>query len=261
MLPPVVRWLLNHVPSWALLVTIVGAAVAIGAVAEWSQARRRGGRPPRPNEMLSVTFEFVGLAYAILIGFVIVSLWQDQADARQAVAHEASALKDIVALSEPMPPSSAQPIKRAVEAYCQEMADGEWKLLRVGEPSAEARAAADGILAAIASIDAPSDLIKTLQTSMIDSYKEFRGLRIERTGLVDVHLARELWLLVILASVVLVLLVAAFEGEGKWHIGATMIVATTIGTILFVIVELSYPFSGQVSVSPEPFVDLVRTLG
>lgn len=43
--------------------------------------------------MLTVTVEFVGVAYAILIGFVIVSLWEGQSNARETVSEEASALR------------------------------------------------------------------------------------------------------------------------------------------------------------------------
>jgi hypothetical protein len=256
----VVRWLLNHLPGGLLLLLIVGTTVAIGAAAEWLQAHRRRDRPPRSNEMLSVTVEFVGLAYAILIGFVIVALWQDQSEARQAVADEASSLKDIVTLSEATPASVGVPIEQAVAAYSRETADHEWKLLRTGARSERAHAAGDEILATIARVDTSSELAKTLQASMIDSFKDFRDVRSRRTGLANVRLAGELWLLVILASVTLVLLVAAFEGEGKWHIGATLIIAATIGTVMFVIVALSYPFSGAVSVSSQPFIDLARTL-
>lgn len=251
-----VRWLLNHLSSSILFVLIVGATVAVGAAAEWAQAHRRRARPPRSNEMLTITVEFVGLAYAILIGFVIVTLWQVQSDARQAVADEASALKDIVELSEATPPAAGIPIRQAVQAYTVEAAGNEWKLLRTGERSERAHEAADAILASIAGVDPSTDLVKSLQASMIDSFKDFRGLRSKRVGFATVELAGELWLLVILASVALVLLVAAFEGDGKWHIGATLIIAATIGTILFVIVTMSYPFSGDVSVSPQPFVDL-----
>ena len=55
--------------------------------------------------------------------------------------------------------------------------------------------------------------------------------------------------------------VAACEGDGTWHLGATVIVAGTLGMILFAILALSHPFSGDVSVSEKPFVNLVQSLG
>ncbi len=254
-----VRWLLNHVSSPVLLLIIVGAALAIGAAAEWWQAHQRG-RPTRANDMVTLTVEFVGLAYAIMVGFVIVNLWQDQTDAREAVSQEASALRDIATLSEVLPADSAR-IAAAVRTYCDVVVNDEWPLLRNGTRSERGHDAADGVLRAITAVDASDPLADKLQSSMIDSFKEFTGLRTHRVALADVQLARELWLLVILASVSLILLVAAFESEGsKWHIGATMVVAATIGTILFVVVALSYPFSGDVSVSPSPFIELARSL-
>ncbi len=255
-----VRWLLNHVKSPILLILAVGLMVGIGVAAEAWQSRRRQEGEPRSNEMVTIAVEFVGLAYAILIGFVIVSLWQDQADSRHAVADEASALNDILTLSRPVPPSERGEVEQAVRDYSLVVVNEEWKRLRTGSDSEGASLAAGKILESITAIDTSSELAASLQSSMIDSFKEFTGLRTRRLAFAHVRLAGELWLLVILSSVVLILLVAAFEGEGKWHMGATVIVAATIGTILFVIVALSYPFSGDVSISSQPFRDLVRAV-
>jgi hypothetical protein len=255
----VVRWLLNHLASPVLLVGIAGASIGIGVATEAWQSHRRRGRAPRSNEMLTTTVEFVGLAYAILIGFVIVSLWQDQADAREAVADEASALHDIAVLSHAFPDSDdGRLIQRAVEDYAQVVIGQEWELLRTGSESGQANLEADQILHAISEVDTSSELGTALQSSMIDSFKEFSGRRTRRLAMADVRLAGELWLIAVLSSVALVVLVALFEGEGQWHLAATVIVSAMVGMILFAIVALSYPFSGDVSVSSQPFSDVRR---
>lgn len=256
-----VRWILNHVSSPVLLVLVVAVTVAVGVGFARLHARRRAGQPARSDEMLTLTLNFVGVAYAILVGFVIVNLWQDQSSAREAVSAEASALRDIVTISKVLPAPERDRIVASVRSYSDIVIHEEWHLLRTGGKSERARDSGDAILTAITSVDTSSTLSATLQASMIESFKDFRGLRTRRVAFADVHLAAELWLLVVLTSGVIVLLVGAFEGEGKWHLGATVITAGTIGTILFAMLALSYPFSGEVSVSPKPFIDLVRSLG
>lgn len=253
-----VRWLLNHLSSAALMLLTVGSAVTVGLVGEAVQRRRRVG-PPHSNEMLKVTVEFVGLAYAILIGFVMVSLWQDQADAREVASSEASALHDIVSISRGLPTRDASRVGAAVRGYCDSVVGEEWGRLRDGSASQRTQVAAEGILRAVTAIETTDGLQTTLQSSMVESYKEFTGLRTERLALANVRLAGELWLLVLLASVLMIVLVAAFESEGKWHIGATVVIAATIGMVLFAIIALSYPFSGDVSVSAHPFIDVARS--
>ena len=255
------RWLLNHLSSPALIVLIAGLAIGLALAAELIQRRRMRGREPRSNEMLSMTVEFVGIAYAILIGFVIVSLWDTQGSAADTVSNEAAALSDIVTLTKGMDQADAIKIKGAVRGYSVDVVDREFKLLRTGDSSEKAEADTDAIFNTIVAADSSTPLHQTLQDKQIDSYKDFTALRTKRLQIANDKLAGELWLLVLISSAALIFLVAAFEGEGAWDIYATVIISGTIGLVLFAMVALSYPFSGQVSVSPEPFAVLSQSLG
>ncbi|MBW8826305.1 MAG: DUF4239 domain-containing protein [Acidobacteria bacterium] len=255
------RWLLNHFDSAVLILLTAGVTIGIALGAEAWQRTRMKDRERRSNEMLSMTVEFVGIAYAILIGFVIVSLWETQGAASDTVSNEAAALSDIVTLTRGTDAADAVRIKTAVAEYSSEVAHHEFKLLRTGKASAKADADADAVFSAIVAADSSTPLHQTLQDKQIDSYKEFTALRTRRLQIANDKLAGELWLLVLVSSVALILLVAAFEGEGRWDVFASVVIAGTVGLVLFAMVALSYPFSGQVSVSPEPFIALAQSIG
>jgi hypothetical protein len=257
----VLRWLLNHFDSAVLIILIAGLTIGIALLAELWQRRRMANRERRSNEMLSMTVEFVGIAYAILIGFVIVSLWETQGTAGDTVSNEAAALSDIVTLTKGMGTADGVRIKTAVRSYSVDVSEREFELLRTGKASPRADADADEIFTAIVSADTATPLHQTLQDKQIDSYKDFTALRTKRLQVANDKLAGELWMLVLAASLALILLVAAFEGEGQWDIFASVVISGTVGLVLFAMVALSYPFSGQVAVSPEPFVTLARSLG
>jgi hypothetical protein len=255
-----IRTLLNNFASPVLMALVVGFTLIVGLGSEAAQ-RRRGRTPERrSNEMLVLTVEFVGLAYAILVGFVIVSLWQDQAEAREAVSSEASTLQDIVSISRVLPPDDANGIRAAVRSYCQAVVDEEWALLRRGSTSPRAEARAQAIFSAVTAVDSSGPVATTLQSSMIGSVRDFAARRNHRLELADVRLPGELWLLVILATFVLIVLVSGFESDGPSDIRTTLVIAGMMGMLLFAIVALSYPFSGDVSISPEPFVAVARSL-
>lgn len=255
-----IRALLNHLKSPVLMILIMGSTLVIGLGSEAVLARRRRTRERRSDEMLAVTVEFVGLAYAILAGFVIVSLWQGQAEAREAVSSEASTLQDIVSVGRALPPDDASRIAVAVRSYCRVVVYEEWSLLRQGEPSLRAEASAHAIFSAVTAVEPSGSLATTLQSSLIDSVRDFAAQRNHRLELAGVRLPGELWLLVILATVVLIVLISAFESDGPWHIATTLVIAGMMGMLLFAIVALSYPFSGDVSISAEPFIAVDRSL-
>ena len=58
----------------------------------------------------------------------------------------------------------------------------------------------------------------------------------------------------------LVLLVAAFKGESRWDLLATTFVSVTVGLVLYALVALSYPFSGDVSVDPSPLREVLHQI-
>lgn len=67
--------------------------------------------------------------------------------------------------------------------------------------------------------------------------------------------------MLVLASLAgLVLLVTALETDDRWDVVATVVISMTIGLVLFVMMALSYPFSGQVAVSQRPFAAVVQKI-
>jgi hypothetical protein len=253
----VVRWLLNNIPSLPLFVAVTAAAIGIGVLAEVYGHRTTRRSRRHSNEMLGVAFDFVGIAYAILIGFVIVALWDSQVDVRETVDAEAGSLRGIAIVGGALPAEEARRIDEAVHAYGRSVVDTEWPALRHGRESPETEAAARALFTEIVAGERSDDLAGSVQEEMIGAFTEFYDLRIHRLAEANAHLAGELWVLVLLASLALIALVSGFQRERRWDLVATVAVAGTMGIVIFVVVSLSYPYSGDVSVSSEPFVNLV----
>jgi hypothetical protein len=255
----VVRWLLNTFPDPVIILFTVGGSVALGLGAEWWLRRRNHGDTEN-NEMLSLTFEFVGIAYAILVGFVIVSVWETQQDARAAIAAEAATLEDFVVLDHVLEPADRATIEDRVTAYVNVVIGDELAALKDGGHSEDAEAAADDIFHSVVDAKATTDVQTNIQATLIESYKDLSDERTQRHELANSRIAGELWLLVLVSSVAMILLVAAFKGQGRWDIYATTIVSITIGLVLFALVALSYPFSGDVSVDVSPLKGVLHTI-
>jgi hypothetical protein len=245
-----VRSLINTVPNWLLLVLIVGGTVGVGLLAEMVFRRRRSHG--ENHEMLTLTFEFVGIAYAILVGFVIVSVWTTQQDALAAVGQEAATLEDMVAV-ERVIDGSDEGLHDAISAYVDATIEDEFEdTLKQGDHAEGAEDAADGILDAIVAMEPADDIDAALQGEVLGDFSTFQEVRTTRNALANTAIAGEMWVLVLVSSFATVLLIAAFKGQGRWDLAATVIVSTTVGLVLYALVALSYPFSGDVSVEPTP---------
>src|SRR5688500_3757016 len=133
--------------------------------------------------MLTLTFEVVGVAYALLVGFVIVSVWETQQAAHVAVGQEAAVLEDMVSIERAIE-GSDEALHTAILDYVDATVELEFgDALKDGEHAEGAEDAADVILDAIVAIEPARDIDVELQSSLVASYTTFREWRTDRNGL------------------------------------------------------------------------------
>ena len=159
-----------------------------------------------------------------------------------------------------MAPADATAIRDAIRQYATVEVDREWDRMRAGDASLTAGRQLDAIFTAIVRADSSTSLRASVQDKAIDDFKDLETHRSRRLELAKDKLAGELWMLVLVSSAGLVLLVTALETDDRWDVLATVAVSTTIGLVLFVMMALSYPFSGQVAVSRQPFGAVVQEI-
>src|SRR6476619_7706246 len=114
----VLRGVVNHVPTWLLLIAVVSAIGALVLVLVWLVRRlvpgvREGFDAEVASQMLGVVAALFGLLFA----FVIVIAYQNYTDAQSNVSDEADALAGIVRDSGAFPQPQRDPVRDAVGTY------------------------------------------------------------------------------------------------------------------------------------------------
>src|SRR4051794_33953817 len=122
-----VRWIVSNVPLGVLvlLFIVVFPAVAVGVQA---LVRRLapGLRQGTHNEVAGFLLAVVGVLYAVVAGFVVVSLWEDYSEAQVEVGNEASALRDLARDADAFGEPEASEIRAKVVAYLEEAVADDW---------------------------------------------------------------------------------------------------------------------------------------
>ena len=256
------RWLVTAIPSWLLLagliVLICGAAVLIQ---RFVRRRFPALTGEEHNDVTKFTYGFIGFLYAFFIGFIVSSMWGQinlsEVNARAEGAAAVQMATDAVAFDA----QDRDRVRQTLLAY-EQAAIAEWTdndLIR----TAAADTALARVYAAYGQVQANTDAQKTrlaTSNSNLDKISQARTVRI-LTAREDTGPPWPFWVIVLLTSSMVIGTVVIY-GVQRAHLHSWMvtIVGVIVAANLFLVLQLSHPFFGEVSTSPDPLHEAVTVL-
>ena len=219
-------------------------------------------RREQQNDVAGFIYAVLGVAYAVLLAFMLIAVWQDYKTAQTNVESEAHELAGVYFLASQLPEPDRSRIQDLVQTYARVVVEQEWPLMEQGQTSPRA-----------------DSLVRQLRLKLLEFDPHTKGEQVlyER-GLTDLHNAidarrsrllevREgipklLWVVLVVGGVITVSFTYLF-GLKSNVAHALMVAALTllICAILFTIAEFDYPFSGIVEIRPEAFREVLRSFG
>jgi hypothetical protein len=255
-------WLVRDVPAWLVgLLLIVGLpAVTLGldVLIHRTLPHKRLG--PH-NDVTGVIVSVVGVAYAIVIGLCVVSLWEGYTAAKDNSRDEATSLTALVAAGAVFDAQVQQQIRDDVVRYESDIvADWHARL----EQGAERRRTAD-----LAELTAT---IGALQPTT-ESQRAYIRDAIERIGRAEVYhhdsdaeandqrMSNVMWFGVLLSTAA-IMAMSLFFGLDDGAVRRILLVLSSavIATNLFLIVEMNYPYYGSFAVAPDAYEQVITDL-
>jgi hypothetical protein len=256
------RWIVTHIPSWLLLIGLI-VLVAGGAVLIQRYLRRRFPVLTQDghNDVTKFTYGFIGFIYAFFTGFVVSSMW-GQVNTADGNAHaEGAAAVQMARDSVVFDTADRDRVRESLLDYSRAAVD-EWA--RAGETQS---LEADRALARLYTVYGQGQATTDAQQKMLaTSYANLD--RISQARTVRVLTAREdtgppwpLWAVIFLTSAMVVGTVVIYGVERPvLHYPMVAIVGTIVAANLFLVLELSHPYVGEISTSPESLQEVERVL-
>jgi uncharacterized protein DUF4239 len=251
----VLRGVINDVPIWLLLFAVVVVIVGLVLLLVWLVRRlvpgvSEGFDAEVSSQMLGVVAALFGLLFA----FIIVIAYQNFSDAQSNVSDEADALAAVVRDSGTFPQAQRDPVRNAVGGYVRTVANEEWPRLRQGEDSAHAQAAVAGMYRALQGVDPRSPREVAFYD---DSVRQLSTALVARRNRLDSAAGGLPWVvgaLIVIGSVVIIgYAVLVGSRRFSFHAIGAGSIALVVGLALVVLVDLNYPFSGDLAVGPGAF--------
>ena len=108
----------------AMFVAVMGL-VLTERVVSW-QVRQRH------NDVAGFIFAVVGITYAVLLGLVVIAVWESYEAARNTTRSEANELAEIFWLADSMPTPEGQQIQSLARSYAEVVVEEEWPMMEQG---------------------------------------------------------------------------------------------------------------------------------
>lgn len=210
------------------------------------------------NEVAGFKFATLGVIYAVLLGFAIVSVWEKFSEAELLVLREAGASATLYRLSSGDEPEAVATRTR-LRAYLASVVEDEWMLMA---SERESRTSGDSMKALYEATLRLAD--KRPLAVGVELLRELGSITEARRG--RLYVARgvvspALWLMLICGALVTVGFTYFFAMENlRAQTAMTGALAFIIFLGLFVIISYDHPFTGAVSVEASPLRSLISDM-
>ena len=196
--------------------------------------------------------------YAVVLGFILVYGFSEFNDARQNVLKEAATLGRLMAQAPLAGEDAGRAIVTAVLGYSETVVTKEWPLMANGGESVEAlnwlRTLDKAIVAAGGAYDG---VVRMRLAALVDEVVNRRVDRIAAAP--DPDLSNIIFELLAVAAALAIVTGWFLRGPSVLvHMMLVGMISSSVITMMVLSAQLLYPFSGSVSISPEPFIALAK---
>jgi len=239
----------------ALLIIGFAAIFAAGGIVFGRWAIRRHVAAFH-NEVLISLFAAAGIVYAILLGFLVVVVWEAYDDSHRNVAEEAATLVSLYSLTYGMEANHGAEMRGHIREYTNAVIHDEWpKLGEASDGSAKARRAIGDIDRQFAKMDAATEAADAhVDTEFLRTKSAIVSDRNQRLLEASDTIPWIMWLGAIGGGVIVMTMSFFIYMERAWpHVLMTSLMGALVGLLLYIMVVLSTPFAGPLAIGPEHF--------
>jgi hypothetical protein len=213
----------------------------------------------RQNDVAGFIYAVLGVAYAVLLGLMLVAVWEQWEEAKIIADDEASEVAEIFWMAHQLPQPEGRRIQELARSYCRVVVEEEWPLMEKGKASPRAWATLDDLRDSVQSFQPTTEAQVALYQEALGRMDELADARRERLLAADEGLPGILWVVLIIGGVFVVGFTYLFGMENNLtHVLMVATLALIISLALFTVAALNYPFRGDVHIAPEAFKQVLE---
>ena len=234
-----------------LLSICVAMAVAVGGLILVQQFVPTDVRRQH-NDVAGFIYAVLGVTYAVLLGLMLVAVWEDWEAARISADTEASALAEIFWIADRLPAEDGQRVQELCREYARAVVEDEWPLMQFGKSSPEAWALLDDIRANLQKVDPSTPGQQVIYEQSLERMRDLADARRDRLLEAESGLPGILWVVLITGGVITVGFTYLFGLDSTIiHLLMVGSLALVLALVLFTVGALNFPFEGDITIHPD----------
>jgi Protein of unknown function (DUF4239) len=240
------------------LLLIVGPVIYAVAGVYFSRKILHGKVQEGHNDVCVPIFLNAGVLFAVLLGFMVVAVWESYDVAKTTAATEATALVPLYRAAGNLPPEAGDKIRALVREYIHQVIEDEWPLqAESGKASSKARKQIGDLFRAFGNGTITTDMKKNFPLScnvVMQAISDVSNDRNKRNLEANEDVPTVMWFAILGGAWVIVSMSFVIYMERPLpHMLMAGLMALLIGLLLYSCLILSEPFRGPIAISPEAF--------
>jgi hypothetical protein len=207
------------------------------------------------NDLAGFTIAVIGVLYAVLLAFIAIATWESFSRASDIVENESDFAGGIYLDTQGLPPLKGQPIRDAISRYVTVVINDEWPVQREGKTPDQGWKPLRELNGAIATIQPQNLGEAVIQAELLKTWNNLYVTRSSRLSAVQGHVPDVVWWIVFFGAAITTGYTYFFGYQNfAMHMAMTGTLAATLALVVVLIIALDYPFRGEISVTPDPFI-------
>ena len=215
----------------------------------WPAEKRRAH-----NDLIGWQLSVLGTTYAVIVGFMLYTVWIDFGTADLNTDAEANSLVNIYRLTDGLPAQQGARLKELARAYGDAVVDHEWGEMAVNAIPTDSREITRQMWSTLTSSKGGSPTEITAEDHALYELSAMAGYRRIRLVESAARLPTVLWCVLLIGGAVTVASTCMFgASNGALHVIQVSAFALLISLVLVAIADINRPFQGSVHVSDYAF--------
>ncbi|VEG92463.1 bestrophin-like domain [Legionella spiritensis] len=202
----------------------------------------------------------IGALFSIFLGFVVYISWTNYKEATQLVGQEATKIYTVWENSKGFPEPVFHKISDQMQQYVSSLMNDEWSSMKKGRASPATQKAQSTVYAAFLNYR-PSDMYsQNYYNRAMSSLDQASELRNQRLNMLNIIIPSA-WYVIVLIGASTIIIVSVFMLENNiLGYGIQTLLCLFLSFYLTSIVILSHPLSGIISISNQPYKELLHKI-
>ncbi len=242
-------------PAWIILIfTILVSCILTWAAFKILRKLFTSEELEKFKDVTGIYVSMIGILYGVFLAFIVIAIWENYDGVKNNIDKEADALSNMYRDAKGLPPATKYSIDSCVKQYVTIVVDKEWATMSKGKESKYAMDACSKLQTLVIKFK-PHDLgEQVVYTEMLSNLNHLTTARRIRVNTANAGLPMILWVILIGGGFLLLFYIACFYVENyKFHLWLAFGVSGLIAILLFVALELNYPFVGSDALKPDSF--------